>query len=68
MIVFLLSLIATLHMGIISCLSSNTYTNKIITMSIAISCIVAVLPMLKYEITNKKHREIMADLNARRSR
>lgn len=34
----------------------------------AISCIVAVLPMLKYEITNKKHKEIMAELNARRNK
>lgn len=34
----------------------------------AISCVVAILPMLKYEITNQKHREIMTDLNARRSK
>ena len=34
----------------------------------AVSCIIAVLPMLKYEITNKKHKEIMAELNVRRSK
>lgn len=34
----------------------------------AVSCIIAVLPMLKYEITNQKHKEIMADLNTRRSK
>ena len=40
----------------------------LLTVPTAISCIVAVLPMLKYEISNKKHREIMAELTARRSR
>ena len=34
----------------------------------AISCVVAILPMLKYEITNQKHKEIMAELNRRRSK
>ena len=34
----------------------------------AVSCIIAVLPMLKYEITNQKHKEIMAELNVRRSK
>ena len=34
----------------------------------AVSCVVSVLPMLKYEITNKKHKEIMADLNVRRNK
>ena len=34
----------------------------------AISCVVAILPMIKYEITNQKHKEIMADLNVRRSK
>ena len=40
----------------------------LLTVPTAISCIVAVLPMLKYEISNKKHREIMAELTARRNR
>ena len=40
----------------------------LLTVPTAISCVVAVLPMLKYEITNKKHKEIMTELNARRSR
>ncbi|MBR5596758.1 MAG: MFS transporter [Lachnospiraceae bacterium] len=34
----------------------------------AISCIIAILPMLKYEISNKKHKEIMQELTARRNK
>ena len=34
----------------------------------AISCVIAILPMLKYEITNQKHKEIMAELNVRRNK
>lgn len=33
----------------------------------AVSCVISILPMMKYEITNKKHKEIMVDLNARRN-
>ena len=40
----------------------------LLTVPTAVSCIVAVLPMLKYEITNKKHKEIMTELNARRNK
>ena len=40
----------------------------LLTIPTAVSCIVAVLPMLKYEITNKKHKEIMAELNVRRNK
>lgn len=28
---------------------------------------IAIIPMLKYEITNAKHKEIMAELNKRRN-
>ena len=34
----------------------------------AVSCVISGLPMLKYEITNKKHKDIMAELNIRRTR
>ena len=34
----------------------------------AISCVIAILPMLKYEITNQKHKDIMKELNARRNK
>ena len=40
----------------------------LMTVPTAVSCIVAILPMLKYEITNKKHKEIMAELSARRNK
>ena len=32
----------------------------------AISCILSVLPMMKYELTNEKHAQILAQLNAKR--
>lgn len=38
----------------------------LISIPTAVSCVIAVLPMLKYEITNKKHKEIMEELSARR--
>ena len=33
----------------------------------AVSCVISILPMMKYEITNKKHKEIMEDLTAKRN-
>ena len=39
----------------------------LISIPTAISCVISVLPMLKYEITNKKHKEIMEELTERRS-
>lgn len=39
----------------------------LISVPTAISCVLSVLPMLKYEITNKKHKQIMAELSSRRS-
>ena len=40
----------------------------LISVPTAISCVISVLPMLKYEITNKKHKEIMIELNSRRNK
>ena len=39
----------------------------LISVPTAISCVIAVLPMMKYELTNAKHAEILAQLNARRN-
>ena len=39
----------------------------LISIPTAISCVISILPMMKYEITNKKHKEIMNDLNKRRN-
>ena len=39
----------------------------LISVPTAISCVIAVLPMLKYELTNAKHAEILAQLNERRN-
>ena len=33
----------------------------------AVACVISILPMMKYEITNKKHKEIMEDLTAKRN-
>ena len=38
----------------------------LISVPTAISCVLSVLPMLKYELTNEKHAKILAELNARR--
>lgn len=38
----------------------------LISVPTAISCVVAVIPMLKYELTNEKHAQILAELNERR--
>ena len=34
----------------------------------ALSCVISIFPMFKYEITNKKHKEIMQELNVRRNK
>ena len=39
----------------------------LISVPTAISCVIAVLPMLKYELTNEKHAQILAQLNERRN-
>jgi len=39
----------------------------LISIPTAVSCVISILPMLKYEITNKKHKEIMEELNAKRN-
>lgn len=39
----------------------------LISIPTAICCVVSILPMLKYEITNQKHKEIMAELTKRRN-
>jgi Na+/melibiose symporter-like transporter len=39
----------------------------LISVPTAISCVIAVFPMLKYELTNAKHAEILAQLNERRN-
>lgn len=39
----------------------------LISVPTAISCVVAVIPMLKYELTNARHAEILDALNARRN-
>lgn len=39
----------------------------LISIPTAVSCVISILPMLKYEITNKKHKEIMEDLTAKRN-
>lgn len=38
----------------------------LISVPTAISCVVAVIPMLRYELTNEKHARILAELNERR--
>ena len=38
----------------------------LISVPTAISCVIAVLPMMKYELTNEKHAQILAQLNAKR--
>jgi len=39
----------------------------LISVPTAISCLLAVLPMRHYEISNSRHREILEELNARRN-
>ena len=39
----------------------------LISVPTAVACILSVIPMLKYEITNEKHKEILAELNAKRN-
>ena len=39
----------------------------LISVPTAISCVIAVLPMMKYELTNARHADILAQLNARRN-
>jgi len=39
----------------------------LISIPTAISCIISVLPMLKYEITNENHKAILDELNAKRN-
>jgi len=39
----------------------------LISVPTAVSCVIAVIPMLKYELTNAKHAEILARLNERRN-
>ena len=39
----------------------------LISVPTAISCVLSVLPMLKYELTNEKHAQILAQLNERRN-
>lgn len=39
----------------------------LITIPAAITCIISVLPMLKYEISNDSHKKILDELNAKRN-
>ena len=39
----------------------------LITIPAAITCFISVIPMMKYEITNEKHKKILEELNAKRN-
>lgn len=39
----------------------------LISIPTAVSCVLAVLPMMKYEITNQGHKNMMKDLNTKRN-
>ena len=40
----------------------------LISVPTAVSCVLSVLPMMKYELTNEKHAGILAELNAKRNK
>ncbi len=39
----------------------------LVSVPAAVSCVLSCIPMMKYEITNEKHKEIMQELNAKRN-